>query len=1757
MKMKRNMKRIVSGLLAAVTILSGALSPLAASAAETGQEEKKPSVYEEVKDQLDEDEVVTAHDYEVAVGSDFDITFDFTGIDIIDDNKVKVTFEEAKNTKGEDFSTDHADTYKAVYYVEPQTTDHPVYQISRNVSVKDTGAVLRSSVETESESQDSGQTEESQDDGEDASQTESQETEQQTEPQTEPQTDGEPDSSLQTEGLTETELDEALEEAETQDTVDEESGLSVSDVMEQAVEEEVGLFALEAGESVTFMASARANTGNLSVTVTKGSWYYYADYGLGTYLTCPYTVQFGNITATAYCVQPSKPGPGDGVYTINKLSDGKTLAKVCYYGTKASGENGFFDEKHPDFSTGKRFIITHLAAAYANGSGDAFSGTNSTGQALAMELYNYCVSQPDIPDVAMSFSDADVTAYIDGNSQRTKEITFNADELQTITMKLPNGVKFHNVTTGKTSAAGASVEVSGGTKFYLSAPLTQAEDVKDAWSVTMKGSITKDFSAYKITTGSGTQDLALVFGEGVDDEKYVDFKVSWVKVATVEIIKKDSQTGNGLAGAVYGIYSDKDCTKLIAQMPATDSNGASSLMITKTQDTVYLKEISVPAGYLIDTKAYGVKLVLGKTVTQNVTDERVRGTIHLVKKDKETGEVTQGDAVFEGAVYGLFAREDIVHPDGKTGVLYKAGTQVTTLTVDAKGNASVEDLYLGKYYVKELTPPVGYLADEKEHDIDVSYEGDKVKTVERTAESPEQVIKQPFQVIKAANNGKTDADLLSGAGFSAYLVSSLKTKADGSYDFASAEPVVLTADGKTEMFTDEKGYACSIPIPYGTYVVRETTTPHNFTPVDDFMVTISENKTEPQTWRVLLDDEFEAKLKIIKKDDETKQPVLVPNTEFKVYDLDNGKYVEQVTTYPHTTVHKSYFTNEEGYLILPENLQPGNYRIEEVTAPDGYTLNTGYVEIKVDSNTAYQVDGVSKDAIIEVAYENHPAKGELVIHKDGEVLSGFDKDFYYEAADLAGAVFKVYATEDIYTADHQTGESGNRNLEYASGALVATVTTDGEGKAVIEDLPLGKYRIEEVTAPEGYVLNASSKEVEFVYEGQDTPVITETAEFTNDRQKVSITVEKQDAENGAVVAGAEFGLYNAEDIVSGDKTLVTADTLLETVTSDEKGQAAFTLDLPLGKYYVKELAAPAGFVSSDEILAFDASYQGQDIPVVKLESVKKNEPTTVEITKSDITTGVELSGASLSVIDKDGNTVDSWVSVKDEPHVMKRLTAGETYTLRESFAPFGYLKTTNITFTVEDTAEIQKVEMKDEVPTATLIVNKKGEFLDSVTLVSQVKGVVEHIFNYITGNLTDVTFEIYAAEDIKAADGVSEDHYKKDELVETVTTDETGIAKVENLPVGKYYVVEVGTAYGYVLDGEPRYVDLTYRDQDTPVVVYDEDWQNNRQRAVVSVLKKEKDSDRVLEGAIFGLYTKEDILSASGKVLIEADTVIELKSTDAEGKITFVADLPVDGKYYVKEFYAPAGFATTDEVKEFTFEYQGGDTAEVSYAFTFEDEPTTVEVTKSDLTTGEELPGAKLQVVDESGKIVDEWVSEKEPHVIKELAVGKTYTLVETKPADGYVTAERVEFTIEDTVEIQKVKMEDDVTKVEISKTDITGKKELPGAKLTILDSEGKVVESWVSSDKPHYIEKLPIGTYTLCEEQAPDGYLVAEDITFEVKDTAEIQKVIMKDEAKPTDVPKTGDETNLWIPVILMLLSAAGLAGFAVSRRKKKHKNG
>ena len=1275
---------------------------------------------------------------EIKQGTAFDVAKDFTGLGLKDGDRAEL--KKAAMEDGTTFDSGRPGIYKCVYRITPK--EGASYLVARTITVTEkepeTQAAGDSGSEESGDSEDPDPLPEqpavavevpAEEEKKDADLAEipvegeeadvSADTEEKPENTTE--TDIQEDDGFGSEILPEEEFDSELERAEEENTVDPETGLTLGEVLEQAQEQDLDLMEMEEGETASFIATYASTT--TDVSVTRGSCYYYSDYDLGSYLTYKYTVSFNNVTATAYCIQPSKSSPGDGVFKITRLGDGKKLAKVCYYGTKASGVNGFFKTEHPDFSAGKQFVITHLAVSYASGSDDAFSGANANGQALAMELYNYCMAQPEIPDVAMAFSNPNVTAYIDGSEQRTEEIKFKADTLQNITMKLPAGVVFHNVDTGETSEGGAKVKVYGGTTFYLSAPLNQATAVAGSWKSTMKGYITKDFSAYKVTTGTDTQNLALVFGEGVDDEKYVDFSVTWLQQATIEIIKKDRGSNALLAGAVYGVYGDEACQNLIVEMPPTDENGVSSVTIDKTQDVVYLKEITSPVGYLVDATAHDVTLVMGSKVTMELlddekkasltvykegevltgadvtdekvtfryetrrqkgavynvyagadivaadgstiyqngalikeglttgedgsatldnlnigtyvvtetqapdklvctgesktvtlsaageneevsfstatftndrqkaavslvkqdgettqllagavfgmyagndivsadgnvivrkdtliekvatgtdgkagytadlpvnnsyyikelqapqmyvlntsdvysfafnyagdkekkvefthtfTDERVRVNIHLTKEDSETGKNAQGDATLEGAVYGLYAREAIGYPDGSSGVLYPKDAQVATLTTDKSGNASVSGLYPGKYYVKEITPPAGYVLDEEEHDVEGSYEGDQVKEIDCTITVVENVKKQPFQLIKAANNGKTDADLLKGAGFSAYLASSLSTKEDGSYDFANAVPVVLTEDGKTEIFTDEKGYACTIPLPYGTYVVRETTTPHNFKPVADFTVIISENKSEPQVWKVLLDDEFSAKLKIIKQDDETKKPVLVANTEFKIYNLDEGKYVEQTTTYPSTVTHKSYFTDENGYLILPSALKCGNYRIEEVTAPDGYTQNTNYVEIKVDSNTAYQMDSTTGDAIITVVYENHPAKGKLIVHKSGETLKSFKKDFAYEEASLSGTEFAVFAAEDIYTPDHQVDEQGNRTLIYPKNTLIRKVTTDEKGEAVLTDLPLGMYLVKETKAPTGFVLNSESKEITFLYKDQDS-----------------------------------------------------------------------------------------------------------------------------------------------------------------------------------------------------------------------------------------------------------------------------------------------------------------------------------------------------------------------------------------------------------------------------------------------------------------------------------------------------------------------------------------------------------------------------------------------------------------------------------------------------------------------------------------------
>ena len=504
-----------------------------------------------------------------------------------------------------------------------------------------------------------------------------------------------------------------------------------------------------------------------------------------------------------------------------------------------------------------------------------------------------------------------------------------------------------------------------------------------------------------------------------------------------------------------------------------------------------------------------------------------------------------------------------------------------------------------------------------------------------------------------------------------------------------------------------------------------------------------------------------------------------------------------------------------------------------MSAPFGYVVNDKYVNISVDTDTAFETDGDTNDAIITVEYSDAPAVGELTVEKKGEVLDGFkggllassyEKEFVYREGSLAGAKFKVYAAEDIYTADNQKDADGNRIKYYSEGDLVTTLTTGKDGKATAKNLSLGQYRVVEVEAPYGYVLNPNEQKVTFTYVDDKTPVIKESLTFSDDRQKLDMSVTKLDAEDNTPIAGAVFGLYADEDIKNVDgRVIIEKGTLLEKATSDENGKIAFVKDYPFAKYVARELVKPAGYVTNEEAVNFDTKYQGQDVKAAVYNSEYKNTPTTFEFTKTDIQ------------------------------------------------------------FTVEDTGKVQHVEMKDEVPTGSIVINKDGEFVTDTTLM---KGYwYDFIFNFFKDSLAGVTFDVYAKEDIVSADGLDTVYHKAGDKVATIVTNDKGIARIDDLPLGKYYLVETKTIDGFVLDDTPIEADLSYIDQNTKVVFAGMDVTNERQKVQITVTKTDSETKEALEGAVFGLFAKEDIVNKDGKVIVKADTQIERTVTGKDGKV--------------------------------------------------------------------------------------------------------------------------------------------------------------------------------------------------------------------------------------------------------------------------------
>ena len=840
-----------------------------------------------------------------------------------------------------------------------------------------------------------------------------------------------------------------------------------------------------------------------------------------------------------------------------------------------------------------------------------------------------------------------------------------------------------------------------------------------------------------------------------------------------------------------------------------------------------MKEVVVPDGYRDDGKVWEVKPDYGSFDTVEMTNTPIRCDVSVDKKDKETSD-PQGDARLSGATYGLYALETVNYPDGRgivsyagndnitstagtdfysTGTPANAGALLATVKTDEAGNFNFGNLYYGKYYIQEIEPSEGYLLDETKYEVDYSKEPNTHQNISVSRHVVETVKKQPFEIIKVSTDGDdTETDYVEGAEFTVKLQSEIDKVG---WDAAKVYDTLVT---------DEKGYACSKELPYGTYLVKETKVPHNLYKTDDFTVEVTEDSRTPQRYRILNDAPFKAYIRMVKKDAESGNTICLSGVTFKIRNTDTDEYVAQKVGKDKVS---EFTTDDSGTITTPLKLKYGNYQVEEITAPDGYLISEEEFPFVVEKDGAVKVEEDSDgDPVIEVVIQDTPVKGSISITKAGEVLTGTEYDtivdrimsaidqedrsldFIYEEQNLAGAVFQLIAAEDIYTPDHQKDENGKRTLEMingvpaSAGAVVATLTTDENGEASMEDLPLGKYQVVEIEAPKGFVLCEEPFPVELTYKDDHTDVVYGNADFVNERVKTKLSVIKTDGVTKNPVEGATYGVFTKEDILDvNGEVAVKADTMVDTAVTTASGQAIFAADLPLANYYVKEVESPEGYVMDDTVYDVDFTYKDPLTAVLEKEITVEETPIIVEVSKTDITTEKELKGATLEVIDSDGEVYASWVT-DGKPHQLEAIPAGD-YTLKETASPYGYLIANEVEFTVEETGEIQKVAMSDERVKGAVEIYKT----DSKTK-SPIKGV---------------EFELRNKDGKVLAKLITDKKgYAKTDLLDIGTYDEEGNFE-KDIP---YYVVETKAAKGYVIDTTPHEVLLQYDDSAVENVVY-------------------------------------------------------------------------------------------------------------------------------------------------------------------------------------------------------------------------------------------------------------------------------------------------------------------------------------------------
>lgn len=1008
----------------------------------------------------------------------------------------------------------------------------------------------------------------------------------------------------------------------------------------------------------------------------------------------------------AYCIEP-----GHTLYSGNTLTeDGSTVWKnlgsakqkainlALLYGKPGSGKSlsGTEDQKWVatqlivwEFVSGCRstadgYKCTNTKFIDGICAGGANPGVKSVYNAISKSLANYS-TVPSFASAIASKAETYEMKYLDG--KYTLTLTDSNSILSSFSFK----------TTG-----GVSASVSGN-----KLALTSTSPVNDAVTFNSAKSMPSVGNTTLIPYGDATLQDVITGVENDADPIRAYFKVK-TSSGNLKLVKT-SEDGN-VANIEFTVKGD-DYSKTVK----TNSKGEFEL--TDLVPGKYTVTEHTPTEYA-EQKSKTVNVESGKTATVSFSNVLKKWNLTVIKTDAET-KSAQGDATLAGAVYGI----------------YNNGKLVDKYTTDKNGGFKTSNYVCGdNWTLKEIEPSEGYLLDETEYHIGAEA---KKYTLENNSVSigvTEDILKGKIAIIKHTDDGSTKIETPEkGAEFQVYL------KSSGSYTKAKESE-------RDNLICDEYGFAETKDLPYGTYTVHQTKGWNGTEFIADFDVFISENN---KTYKYLINNaSLESYVKIVKVDSETGKQIPYAGAGFQIYNLD-GKLVTMTYTYPEVTTIDTFYTNSEGYLITPESLPYSKgYSVVEVQAPYGYILDSTPVYFDITAENTTEENGVT---IVKTEKKNTPQKGTITVEKTGEIFSnvtavggGYTDEngndvtlptIYqpeYSISGLSGAVFEIYADEDITTPDG--------TVRAKKDELVATLKTNTKGTATSKQLYLGKYRVVEKTAPNGFVLNRTVNHIALTYAGQNEKVTNTSTSFTNDRQKVVIDLTKileQDEKfsigNNDEILNVSFGLYADEDLKAANGTVIPKNGLLEIITCDEKGKAQFTTDIPIGSYYVKEISTDNHYILSDKKYPVVFEYAGQDTATVHI-SVNDGEPIeneiiygTIQGLKIDRETGENITGAlfGLFSITETKFTEETAIltskSNEEGIFTFENVPYGE-YIVSELKPAEGYLPNEeNYTVTISENKEIIEITVEnDKIPelgtTATIDDKKKFTANGDITI---------------------------------------------------------------------------------------------------------------------------------------------------------------------------------------------------------------------------------------------------------------------------------------------------------------------------------------------------------------------------------------------------------------------------------------------------------